>query len=98
MPKTPTPETIDPETVLSNQTQFSGEEPLFEEPPVFTDGKAVAPQAKKKKSILPFIGLAVFGVFILLLGVLVMVAPRRTTITQKPIVIQSNANQQQTDA
>lgn len=98
MPKKIETEIVNSEMVLTNQTQFSHDEPLFEEPPVFFDEKVIVTQPKSKKSIVPFLALGVMGVFVLVLGVLILFKSQHMTITQKPIIVQSNANQQQTDA
>ncbi len=61
--------------VLTNQTQFGMEKPLFEEPPSFEDQSAKKTvETKKKKSPLPFIlaGVVIFLIMFMLLGIVLM--------------------------
>ncbi len=60
-----------------NQTQFSFEEPIFEEKSVYIDEKPVDEQTEKPKSKKKIVVIAVVGIVLILVSLIVVVAGMR---------------------
>jgi len=82
---------------LTNQTRFSSEEPLFENPPFITSSSTapVEPVQKKKFSPLLLLGGGVIGLVVILLVAVVVFSPKRqnTPVSVEPITQQAVENE-----